>query len=34
MNGRKMADATRRARPHLPVLFVTGYAEKRALEKR
>jgi DNA-binding response OmpR family regulator len=28
-----MADAARRTRPQLPVLFVTGYAEKAALGK-
>jgi CheY-like chemotaxis protein len=27
MNGRQMADFARRARPALPVLFITGYAE-------
>lgn len=31
MNGRQMADAARIARPDLKVLFITGYAEKRAL---
>jgi CheY-like chemotaxis protein len=33
MNGRQLADAAHRTRPQLPVLFVTGYAEKSALEK-
>jgi len=28
MNGRQVADAARISRPHLKVLFVTGYAEK------
>jgi len=27
MNGRQLADAARMARPNLPVLFITGYAE-------
>jgi len=27
MNGRQLADVARQHRPHLPVLFVTGYAE-------
>jgi CheY-like chemotaxis protein len=27
MNGRQLADAARAARPGLPVLFITGYAE-------
>ncbi|MFG6109707.1 response regulator [Stenotrophomonas nematodicola] len=27
MNGRELADAARALRPHLPVLFVTGYTE-------
>jgi PAS domain S-box-containing protein len=31
MNGRQMADAARRKRPDLKVLFITGYAENAAL---
>jgi PAS domain S-box-containing protein len=31
MNGRQMADAARVTRPHLKVLFVTGYAENAAV---
>ncbi len=31
MNGRQLADAARRERPDLRVLFITGYAEKAAL---
>ncbi|WP_378780785.1 PAS domain S-box protein [Methylorubrum suomiense] len=31
MNGRQMADAARIARPHLKVLFITGYAENALL---
>lgn len=31
MNGRQMADAARQHRPSLPVLFITGYAEKAAI---
>ncbi len=31
MNGRQMADAARRDRPDLKVLFITGYAENAAL---
>jgi PAS domain S-box-containing protein len=27
MNGRQLADAARESRPHLPILFITGYAE-------
>ncbi len=27
MNGRQVADAARVVRPHLKVLFITGYAE-------
>ena len=27
MNGRQMADAGRERRPHLKVLFITGFAE-------
>ena len=27
MNGREMADAGRRLRPELPILFITGYAD-------
>ena len=30
MNGRQMVDAARRTRPHLRVLYVTGYAENAA----
>ncbi len=32
MNGRQLADAARRERPGLRVLFITGYAENAALE--
>ena len=31
MNGRQLADAARVGRPHLKVLFVTGYAEKSVI---
>lgn len=31
MNGRQLADAARSHRPGLPILFVTGYAEKAAI---
>jgi PAS domain S-box-containing protein len=31
MNGRQVADAARVARPHLKVLFITGYAENAAV---
>ena len=31
MNGRQVADAARAVRPHLQVLFITGYAENAAL---
>jgi PAS domain S-box-containing protein len=31
MNGRQMADAARLHRPSLPVLFITGYAERAAI---
>ena len=31
LNGRQMADAARRSRPHLKVLFITGYAENAVL---
>ena len=31
MNGRQMADAARRARPDLKVLFITGFAENAVL---
>ncbi len=31
MNGRQVADAARVARPHLKVLFITGYAENAAI---
>jgi len=31
MNGRQLADAARQRRPHLNVLFVTGYAERVAV---
>lgn len=31
MNGRELADAARVLRPHLPVLFVTGYTESAAV---
>lgn len=30
MNGRQLAEVARQHRPHLPVLFVTGYAENAA----
>ena len=30
LNGRQVADAARLTRPHLPVLFMTGYAELAA----
>jgi CheY-like chemotaxis protein len=30
MNGRQLADAARRRRPELKVLFITGYAESAA----
>jgi PAS domain S-box-containing protein len=33
LNGRQMADAARRQRPKLPVLFITGYAESVAIGK-
>ena len=32
-DGRKVADAARRCRPALPVLFITGYAETAALNR-
>ena len=31
MNGRQLADFGRTVRPHLKVLFITGYAEKAAM---
>jgi PAS domain S-box-containing protein len=31
MNGRQLADIARRHRPHLPVLFITGYAKNAAI---
>ena len=31
MNGKQMVDAARNSRPHLKVLFITGYAENAAL---
>jgi PAS domain S-box-containing protein len=31
MNGRQLAEIARQHRPHLPVLFVTGYAENAAI---
>ena len=31
MNGRQVADAARRVRPNLKVLFITGYAENAAV---
>jgi DNA-binding response OmpR family regulator len=31
MNGRQVADAARRTRPGLKVLFITGYAENAAV---
>lgn len=30
MNGRQLAEIARTLRPHLPVLFITGYAETAA----
>jgi PAS domain S-box-containing protein len=33
LNGRQLADAARRQRPHLKVLFMTGYAERAVLGK-
>ena len=34
MNGRQMVDAVRAKRPHLKVLFITGYAENAAIGNR
>ena len=34
MNGRQLADAARVARPDLPVLFITGYAENAIIGNR
>ena len=34
LNGRELADAARRTRPDLKVLFITGYDEGVLLEKR
>ena len=34
MNGRQLADAVLQAKPGLPVIFVTGYAEKAVLNDR
>lgn len=31
INGRQMADAARTTRPHLKVLFITGYAENAVI---
>jgi DNA-binding response OmpR family regulator len=31
MNGRQVADAARAARPGLPVLFITGFAENAVI---
>ena len=31
MNGRQLAEIARQHRPHLPILFVTGYAENAAI---
>ena len=31
MNGRQVADAARVARPNLPILFITGFAENSLL---
>jgi PAS domain S-box-containing protein len=31
MNGRQLAEVAREHRPHLPILFVTGYAENAAI---
>ncbi len=33
MNGRQLADAARRTRPNLKVLFITGYAEGALIDK-
>ena len=33
MNGRQLADAARRSRPELQVLFITGYAENAVLSQ-
>jgi hypothetical protein len=33
MNGRQLADAARRTRPTLKVLFITGYAEGALVDK-
>jgi CheY-like chemotaxis protein len=33
MNGRQVADAARRTRPDLKILFLTGYAEDAAVNK-
>lgn len=33
MNGRQLADAARRTRPNLKVLFITGYAEAALVDK-
>ncbi|MET0440074.1 MAG: PAS domain S-box protein [Devosia sp.] len=33
MNGRQLADAARELRPDLPVVFITGYAEKSVLKE-
>lgn len=32
MNGRQMAEAGRKCRPNLPVIFITGYAENAVLK--
>ena len=34
MNGRQMADAGRVHRPHLGVLFITGYAENALISNK
>jgi signal transduction histidine kinase/CheY-like chemotaxis protein len=31
MNGRQLAELARKHRPHLPILFITGYAENAAI---
>jgi CheY-like chemotaxis protein len=33
MNGRQVADAARRTRPDMEVLFITGYAENAVLNR-
>ena len=31
MNGRELAEIARSHRPHLPILFITGYAENATI---